>query len=562
MSNKSVLSGEWKVCKKAIIAARDSINLNEKQDDVEAAQALQQYHSDIIRNNEGGDIKNDRNNRNDDSSSNKNKNENKNKNKNENENENESNVEIQDVKNEKINKLEKEATGGKRAWKSPGVEEGSFDSRAQSLEIFRKHKREELRQEIMIVETFMEKMILLQSIDISSKNIVNDKSKMILTVDEKVKECKNDTKNMDKKEITTGRVKVEKKVNHNKSFGEEKKAENIDIIIDSEKEEYKEKQNSNKKKKRKGGSDSSEKGSENVIMKTTNNIIKNKLQYLLPFYSKIFSFSTSSQNKKDHSKAIIVNTCDLNNIDNKEKNDKIDSNDLASKSSNVKIVNELSQAVLTKFGLNVCLEKLDFSSSSTKKNEMNEGSCDQNLENVTKKSKIEENVLISGVENNGISDIKKIEKFLEIPTNEKNEDKEENLKKPLTRKEKRNEKNSNKKKMKKKKILIPDAKKVEKIETEKELLFKNIISQSILPNGFIDFNAVFNRKIIDSTKIQFQPISSSNSKTESNSESVENEIKINIEKLNFPDEVQEPKILKVEICSGAGEWAISQVRRK
>ena len=85
MSNKSVLSGEWKVCKKAIIAARDSINLNEKQDDVEAAQALQQYHSDIIRNNEGGDIKNDRNNRNDDSSSNKNKNENKNKNKNENE---------------------------------------------------------------------------------------------------------------------------------------------------------------------------------------------------------------------------------------------------------------------------------------------------------------------------------------------------------------------------------------------------------------------------------------------------------------------------------------------
>ena len=64
-----------------------------------------------------------------------------------------------------------------------------------------------------------------------------------------------------------------------------------------------------------------EKGSENVIMKTTNNIIKNKLQYLLPFYSKIFSFSTSSQNKKDHSKAIIVNTCDLNNIDNKEKND-------------------------------------------------------------------------------------------------------------------------------------------------------------------------------------------------------------------------------------------------
>lgn len=43
--------------------------------------------------------------------------------------------------NNNNNKPDKEATGGKRAWKISGTEEGS-DSRAQSLEVFRKHKRE------------------------------------------------------------------------------------------------------------------------------------------------------------------------------------------------------------------------------------------------------------------------------------------------------------------------------------------------------------------------------------------------------------------------------------
>ena len=160
--------GEWKICRKAIVSARDSIDLNEKQDDVEAAQALQQYHHDIM--------KSDKNNSNskcsDESKNTKNmlaiplSN-------------NETTADDKDLKNEKNNKLEKEATGGKRAWKSPGVEEGSLDSRAQSLEIFRKHKREELRQEIILVEKFMNKMMILQP----TENIVkteNSEAKKVM----------------------------------------------------------------------------------------------------------------------------------------------------------------------------------------------------------------------------------------------------------------------------------------------------------------------------------------------------------------------------------------------
>ena len=88
--------------------AKLSIDLNEKQDDAEDALALQSYHDKSKSNSSG----------------------------------------IASVSasgsaevTEKNVKSDKEATGGKRAWKTPGAEEGS-DSRAQSLEMFRKHKRE------------------------------------------------------------------------------------------------------------------------------------------------------------------------------------------------------------------------------------------------------------------------------------------------------------------------------------------------------------------------------------------------------------------------------------
>ena len=68
MLHKSTRIGEWKTCKKAIVSARESIDLNEKQDDVEAAQALQQYHDDIMK----SDKSNSNNKSNDDSNNTKN----------------------------------------------------------------------------------------------------------------------------------------------------------------------------------------------------------------------------------------------------------------------------------------------------------------------------------------------------------------------------------------------------------------------------------------------------------------------------------------------------------
>jgi hypothetical protein len=88
--------------------AKVSIDLNEKQDDTDDALALQSYNEKSKSNSTGSSSFS-------------------------------ASGAMDDA--EKNVKSDKEATGGKRAWKTPGAEEGT-DSRAQSLEMFRKHKRE------------------------------------------------------------------------------------------------------------------------------------------------------------------------------------------------------------------------------------------------------------------------------------------------------------------------------------------------------------------------------------------------------------------------------------
>lgn len=92
-------TGAWKVCRRAIENARASIDLNETQDHTDATAALQGLND--------GDKDNE-----------------------------DKNIEEEDIS-------KKEATGGKRAWKTSAADEDpGSDTRAQSLEIFRKHKRE------------------------------------------------------------------------------------------------------------------------------------------------------------------------------------------------------------------------------------------------------------------------------------------------------------------------------------------------------------------------------------------------------------------------------------
>lgn len=101
-------TGAWKTCRKAIEHAKAAIDLNERQDDLEDSNALQSYN-DKSKSSAGKST-------------------------------------VGEVESsESFIKSEKEATGGKRAWKTPGTEEGG-DSRAQSLDVFRKHKREGKRE--------------------------------------------------------------------------------------------------------------------------------------------------------------------------------------------------------------------------------------------------------------------------------------------------------------------------------------------------------------------------------------------------------------------------------
>jgi hypothetical protein len=91
------------VCRRAIENAKASIDLNETQDHTDARAALQCL----------------------------------------NEKDEDKGITVADKTAEEEVISKKEATGGKRAWKTLGADEDpGSDTRAQSLEIFRKHKRE------------------------------------------------------------------------------------------------------------------------------------------------------------------------------------------------------------------------------------------------------------------------------------------------------------------------------------------------------------------------------------------------------------------------------------
>lgn len=91
------------MCRRAIENAKASIDLNETQDQTDASAALQGL----------------------------------------NEKDKDKGTTALDKSAEEEDISKKEATGGKRAWKTLGVDEDpGSDTRAQSLEIFRKHKRE------------------------------------------------------------------------------------------------------------------------------------------------------------------------------------------------------------------------------------------------------------------------------------------------------------------------------------------------------------------------------------------------------------------------------------
>jgi pentatricopeptide repeat protein len=94
LARAASLLGDWKACKKTIQCAIESINLNEQQEGIEASNALESYKEKETE----GDVG-------------------------------------------KIAGYKREATGGKKAWNIHSAEDG-YDSRAQSLEVFRKHKRE------------------------------------------------------------------------------------------------------------------------------------------------------------------------------------------------------------------------------------------------------------------------------------------------------------------------------------------------------------------------------------------------------------------------------------
>lgn len=100
---KCVRTGAWKVCRRAIKNAKASIDLNETQDHTDASAALQGLS----------------------------------------EKDKDKGITAADKTAEEEDISKKEATGGKRAWKTLGADEDpGSDTRAQSLEIFRKHKRE------------------------------------------------------------------------------------------------------------------------------------------------------------------------------------------------------------------------------------------------------------------------------------------------------------------------------------------------------------------------------------------------------------------------------------
>lgn len=235
-------------------------------------------------------------------------------------------------------------------------------------------------------------------------------------------------------------------------------------------------------KKRKGGSEAVENPAED-----------SKLLYLLPFYSRLFSFVMPPKHQNN---IIIVNT-DL--PENSVMETVItDSKRIA--------VDELSKALFSKFGLNVCLGKLDLGY---------------------------------------VAPIEDPEVALRIL--------KENEKRKTPKPDNRRDKNLERKLKKKGLSNNSDAKPKE--GSGNELKFKEFFSLNVLPDGFINFAEVFTEKAFVPSTV----ISSEEKIIEVKSDSRLKAVKKSIEGSKKTIETTSPRPLKMEICSGAGEWAVSQV---
>ena len=235
-------------------------------------------------------------------------------------------------------------------------------------------------------------------------------------------------------------------------------------------------------KKRKGGLEAVENVAED-----------SKLLYLLPFYSRLFSFVMPP---KFQNNIIIVNT----NLPENSITETVttDSKRIA--------VDELSKALFSKFGLNVCLEKLDLG-------------------------------YVAPIEDSEVA-LKRLK---------------ENEKKKTPKPDNRRDKNLERKLKKKGLSNNSDAKPKE--GRGNELKFKEFFSLNVLPDGFINFAEVFTEKAFIPSIV----IPSEKEKVEAKNDFKLKSVKKSIEGSKKTIETTSPRPLKMEICSGAGEWAVSQV---
>ena len=170
-------------------------------------------------------------------------------------------------------------------------------------------------------------------------------------------------------------------------------------------------------------------------------------------------------------------------------------------------VDELSKALFSKFGLNVCLEKLDLG-------------------------------YVAPMEDHEVA-LKKLK---------------ENEKKKTSKPDNRRDKNLERKLKKKGLSNNNDTKPKE--GSGNELKFKEFFSLNVLPDGFINFVEVFTEKAFVPSTL----ISSDEKIVEAKSDSKLKSVKKSLEGSKKTIETTSPRPLKMEICSGAGEWAVSQVK--
>jgi hypothetical protein len=227
---------------------------------------------------------------------------------------------------------------------------------------------------------------------------------------------------------------------------------------------------------------------------------ESKLFYLLPYYTRLLSFAMPQNHQK---KVIIVNT-DPSQADLEEPEKPLTT-------SKQNVIQELSQAVFSKFGLTTCLEKLDISVDK-----------DVHEEFSSKKLKLE----------------------AELQREKKSGEKVKSSDKNLTKKEKRKEKNQENKMKKKKMSTLQEQKKnILNLETRNEMQFKKIISENVQADGLINFKNIFCEKKFVKSEVEIDSIDS---------------VSIGDDVTAVSSEVP-VRVLKMEICSGAGEWAITQV---